>query len=51
MYDQIQEMLADESWVLIMAFWVTFDGLTTRVQGFQKPIDQVISFGGVKLAS
>ena len=42
-------MLADESWVLMLAFWVTFDGLSKRVQGFQKPIDQVISFGRVKL--
>ena len=50
-YDQIQEMLVDESWVQILAFWVTYDGLTPRVQGFQKPIDQVISFGGVRLAS
>lgn len=50
-YDQIQRMLADQSWVLIMAFWVTYDGLSPRVQGFQKPIDQVISFGGVQLAS
>ncbi len=50
-YDQIQEMLVDESWVQILAFWVTYDGLTRRVQGFQKPIDQVISFGGVRLAS
>jgi ABC-type transport system substrate-binding protein len=48
-YDQIQELVADQSWVLIVAFWVTFDGLTNRVQGFQKPIDQVISFGKVKL--
>jgi peptide/nickel transport system substrate-binding protein len=48
-YDQIQELAADESWVLIMAFWVTFDGVTKRVQGVRKPIDQVISFGNVQL--
>ncbi len=48
-YDQIQEMLADQSWVLILAFWVTFDGLSKRVQDFRKPIDQVISLGNVKL--
>jgi peptide/nickel transport system substrate-binding protein len=50
-YDKIQEMLADESWVLILAFWVTFNGLTKRVQGFELPIDQVIALGNVKLST
>jgi peptide/nickel transport system substrate-binding protein len=46
-YDKIQEIWADEGWVVNVGFAVYSDVLGGRVNGFKMPIDQVPHFGGV----
>lgn len=38
-YDRVQEIMAEEGWVVITAFWVNFMGLSKRVQGYRATID------------
>ena len=46
-YDRIQEIWADEGWVVNVAFDVFSDVVSGRVNGFRMPIDQVPHFGTV----
>lgn len=34
-YDRLQEIVADEGWVITTAFWLTFTALSKRVQGYR----------------
>jgi ABC-type transport system substrate-binding protein len=50
-YDKLQEMIADESFIIDLAFWTSFMGLSKRVQGFKFSIDQFPYYGNVWLSS
>src|SRR5262249_5059588 len=34
-YDRLQEIIADEGWVITTAFWLTFTAFSKRIQGYR----------------
>ncbi|MCA9858408.1 MAG: hypothetical protein KC438_01730, partial [Thermomicrobiales bacterium] len=49
-YDRIQMIIAEEGWVITTAFWLTFTGLSSRVQGYRPTIAGGHYFGDAWLA-
>jgi peptide/nickel transport system substrate-binding protein len=39
-YDKIQQIIADEGFVVVTAFWLSFSALSKRVQGYKIPGDR-----------
>ena len=49
-YDRIQMIIAEEGFVITTAFWISFTGLSTRVQGYRPVIAGGYFFGDVWLS-
>jgi peptide/nickel transport system substrate-binding protein len=49
-YDRIQQIIAEEGWIITTAFWLSFTGFSQRVRGYRPTIGAGHYFGDVWLA-
>ena len=50
-YDRLQEITSEQSWLVMLGFWQQFWALSPRVQGFKPTFNGIGYFGDVWLAS
>jgi ABC-type transport system substrate-binding protein len=50
LYDRLQEITAEQSWLVMLGFWQQFWALSSRVQGFKPAFNGIGYFGDVSLS-